>query len=117
MKKKLDLPKEFIDFILKDTQEIITLDFKDLDLDDDDFFPEEKAIFDAKTLATDYISGIRTIMNRFYETRDIRYYDLACDLMPTAMFLHYKRILDARKAEKKETPTEIIADKIDEENK
>lgn len=121
MKTLPPLPPEMVEKIINDVNSTITLDMKDIEFDED-FMPivyenePYKEDTDLKTFVTDYVTGLRYLMDDFVKTKDIRYFDAVCSLMPTEMFLHYKGLLDANKELETQKPTEIEVI-VDEENK
>ena len=100
------LPEELIDFILNDVKEVITLNLEDIPFDND-FQPMVTPDLAIKDWVNDYLVGLKHYLDLFIETKDIRYYDLVCNLMPTAMFIKYKSILDESRAKKEEAPADI----------
>lgn len=121
MKTLPPLPPEMVEKIIDDVKSTITLDMKDIEFDEN-FMPivyenePYKEDTDLKTFVTDYVTGLRYLMDDFVKTKDIRYFDAVCSLMPTEMFLHYKGLLDANKELETQEPTEIEVI-VDEENK
>lgn len=93
MKTLPPLPPEWIDRIIEDVQETITLDMEAIEFDED-FMPPVYDDIPLREFVKDYVDGLKFLMNKLIETKDIRYFDIVCSLMPTEMFLRYKGILD-----------------------
>lgn len=111
MKTLPPLPPEMVEKIIDDVKNTITLNTEDIEFDDT-FMPKVyvkepyKEDTYLKEFVEDYLVGLRYLMKDFIETKDIRYFDTVCSLMPAEMFLRYKGILDQKNGKIQE-PTEI----------